>query len=188
MTRRLLSLVLLILFLSPALLPADASAGRLGINRKAKSAGQNREYKKRRSEYDDTKKREAKREARQKKYDKRRAKDEERRKKRRRASGEDEEEESDYDSRTLGRSCMYGPGGKVIYRPRGARCKGDSPRDSEADGRRPPLQQLESAPAAAPQPRAPARPRKKKIRATGRCTYGAGGKLVYAPPGVDCRK
>lgn len=35
--------------------------------------------------------------------------------------------EAEYNSRTLGRACMYGGRGEVIYRPAGARCRGDGP-------------------------------------------------------------
>lgn len=39
---------------------------------------------------------------------------------------DEEEEEPDYGLRTLGRSCMYGAQGEVIFRPAGARCRGDA--------------------------------------------------------------
>lgn len=35
--------------------------------------------------------------------------------------------EAEYSARTLGRACMYGLRGEVIYRPAGARCRGDEP-------------------------------------------------------------
>ena len=179
MTRTLLALVLLICFLLPTLIPAEALAGQQGYNRNSKAAERTRAYNKRRSEYNDRKKREAQEkawrkkrdaqeEAWQKKSDARRARDEEYMRKRRRASGDDEEEEPDYRDRTSGGACMYGPDGKVIYRPRGARCRGDLPRGSNAEGPRSQLQPLESTPAS-PQPRSkPKSKRTKKTRDTGR--------------------
>ena len=36
-----------------------------------------------------------------------------------------EEPKVDFSNRTLGRACMYGARGEVIYRPKGGRCRGD---------------------------------------------------------------
>ena len=69
---------------------------------------------------------------------------------------------ADYDTRTQGKACIY-RGDEVIYRPPGARCKGDS----EALAR-------------------PAAQKKEPSHRTARCMYGVKGEVLYAPPGADC--
>ena len=43
---------------------------------------------------------------------------------------DDDEEEEDFDGRALGRACMYGGDGEVLFRPEGSICRGDLPRKS----------------------------------------------------------
>ena len=89
----------------------------------------------------------------------------------------------DFSTRTLGKSCMYGVRGEVIFRPAGAHCRGDAP--------------------AAPAPRPAARPKRPKAQKArsqarsaadspsgprGSCIIGIDGRVFYAPPGVDCRQ
>ncbi len=97
--------------------------------------------------------------------------------------GEDADEEEDPGERTLGRSCMYGTNGKVIFRPRGGRCKGDPPpastRRGTAQSRGTPVVQEHTA---------PAKKKQKQKRGSGSCIYGAGNKVLYAPKGADCAR
>lgn len=108
---------------------------------------------------------------------------------------ETESEKVDYGSRTLGRACMYGARGEVIFRPKGSRCRGDAPaapvvsdsvrsdrkrraamrRDTQAEGLTPSTsRRSEAAP--------------NKRRAQGSCIYGGDGRVVYAPAGATCRR
>ncbi len=66
-----------------------------------------------------------------------------------------------------GQSCMYGAGGKVIHRPAGAVCKGDTPASQAASS--------SATPANAP---------KKETK--GRCVYGKSGKVLWSAPGAEC--
>lgn len=86
---------------------------------------------------------------------------------------EPEEEEPDFHLRTLGQACMHGADGSVLYRPKGALCKGD----------RPP-----AAPANAVRKRRAAAGKVRTGGQRGRCFYGAENRIIYAPPGVDCRR
>ncbi len=72
------------------------------------------------------------------------------------APEEASEEEAPLGEPTHGEVCVYGPEG-VVYGPRGRDCGDEVPAPSAAaEGRQ------------------------------GRCIFGAGGRVVYAPPGVDC--
>lgn len=143
---------------------------------------------------------EADREAREERM----ANQKEERAQRRRNGGktDDELELESFGSRTLGAACIYGPGGEVIHRPPGARCRGESAA--------PPLVEIE--PGAQPAPAAPA-PRTRKARpgrrrpearqstaprtnavlAPGeerrsrreRCVW-VNGRIAFQPEGVDC--
>ena len=88
---------------------------------------------------------------------------------------EEDEKEPDFHQRTLGRSCMYGSDGSVIYRPSGARCKGDPPA-------------ARSRSANQPKSRSRAAPRTSNGPQKGRCLYGAANVVIYAPPGVNCAR
>ena len=115
-------------------------------------------------------------------------------------AGDDEEEAADYGSRTLGRACIYGVRGEVVFRPRGRRCRGDHakprPHGEDSRGRRAVKSDATQGVPAARRPEAPrneARARKvsevrSPARARGRCIRGAGDRIIYAPPGVDCRR
>ena len=115
-------------------------------------------------------------------------------------AGDDEEEAVDYESRTLGRACIYGVRGEVVFRPRGRRCRGDHakprPHGEDSRGRRAVKSDATQGVPAARRPDAPrneARARKASevhspARARGRCIRGAGDRIIYAPPGVDCRR
>lgn len=104
----------------------------------------------------------------------------------------------DFSSRTLGKSCMYGVRGEVIFRPAGTRCRGDGPAvepNAKAKARasagatakrkkRPPAQ-------AAQKLRSPVQPASNSPsdrRSQGSCIVGGDGRVLYAPPGVDCRR
>ena len=114
-------------------------------------------------------------------------------------SSEGEEPEVvDYGARTLGKSCMYGVRGEVIYRPRGADCRGEdraAPRAPSPAVKRPEARPKRSGPAAiaprsaaAPAGRQRSTEKEERPRSRGTCIYGAGDRVVYAPPGVDCRR
>lgn len=68
---------------------------------------------------------------------------------------------------TLGRACIYGPGGRVLYAPPAKRCAGEA-----EQGR---LQRARTA-----------EPASGEARPRGRCILGADGRVVHAPPGVVC--
>jgi hypothetical protein len=92
----------------------------------------------------------------------------------------------DYGNRTLGRACMYGPNGEVVFRPRGSRCKGDPPPAAPA------ANAAGASRSGAPESgdvtrKARQDPKKQKLSA-GKCMYGADGKLIYASRGADCRR
>lgn len=103
---------------------------------------------------------------------------------------DDEIELESFTGRTLGGACMYGPDDEVIYRPRGARCKGDPP---------PPAEQRKAraahpaAPDAAPVERVVRRKSKStmipRIRNSSprkeRCVW-LNGRIAFQPKGVDC--
>jgi hypothetical protein len=107
----------------------------------------------------------------------------------------------DFGARTLGKACMYGTRGEVIFRPRGATCRGDrSPSPARPNAARPrPDATRPSAVPAAPAARSDARrpaadraaPRRAPAepqKARGSCIFGGDGRVVYAPAGVDCRR
>jgi hypothetical protein len=106
---------------------------------------------------------------------------------------DDDDEEPDFGSRSLGRVCMYGAKGEVVFRPRGARCRGDAPaaRDESAEMAPPgerarpsrgrtsaahPARQME------PRKRRPSRP-----RPASECVYGSEGQVIHTPAGGFCR-
>lgn len=106
---------------------------------------------------------------------------------------DDEIELQSFHTRTLGGACMYGPNGEVLYRPRGARCKGDAvpQRDREQQA-----EAVERPRRAAPAAAAPAAPQAKsrstmldKIQRKGprkeRCLW-VNGRVAFKPEGVDC--
>jgi hypothetical protein len=79
----------------------------------------------------------------------------------------DDEAAVDYEHRTLGRACMYGSRGEVLYRPSGSICRGDAKK-------RPAPEQAEK--------RSPSEPSARR----GSCIHGAQGNVIYSPPGADC--
>jgi hypothetical protein len=110
---------------------------------------------------------------------------------------DDDDEEVEADSApTLGRSCIYGPGDKVLYRPAGSWCRGDDP--AQFQQRQDALEETSSgspkaarrAPPAAPSPAYgyPEVRRKKKVKrkTSAGCLYGKGGEILYAPETSDC--
>lgn len=113
------------------------------------------------------------------------------------ADAEEEAQPVDDGARTLGKACMYGTRGQVIYRPRGAACRGDAhPAPSRALGRGARPQVARPSPAAADPVARRDTPRRAAGRAEpaqapkarGRCIIGGDGRVVHAPPGVDCRR
>ncbi|MEZ4293064.1 MAG: hypothetical protein R3E53_22020, partial [Myxococcota bacterium] len=98
----------------------------------------------------------------------------------------------DFEDRTLGRACMYGARGEVIYRPTGARCRGDAPSARRASTEPSPP----AAPRAAPPPPttpmtgpAPARlpaASADPAATSGHCLYGPKGRVLHRPPGAVC--
>lgn len=106
---------------------------------------------------------------------------------------DDEIELQSFHTRTLGGACMYGTNGEVLYRPRGARCKGDAAPQRE---RAQPAEAVERPRRAAPAAAAPAAPPAKsrstmldKIQRKGprkeRCLW-VNGRVAFKPEGVDC--
>ena len=133
------------------------------------------------------------------------------------ASDDDEEEVlQDYGVRTLGKSCMYGARGEVIFRPAGAVCRGEfvpplpsapdpgpgapsakaaparpMPLDAGAPGRRqgavrPKANRLRYRPP--PQPRAQTRrpPRPTSGGVSEDCIIAPDGRVLYTPAGMTC--
>ena len=83
-------------------------------------------------------------------------------------SDEDSEEgEERSGARTLGKSCMYGADGSVIYAPAGRSCG-----------------QANAAQAAVPAKAAPEK--KPSSGGSGTCILGGNGEVLYAPPGASC--
>jgi len=123
-------------------------------------------------------------------------------------SDEEKDREADHAHRTLGRSCMYGARGEVIFRPAGSRCRGDAPSTESTDESKPragsgPNTPQKRKPLAATTRQAPSRsahpgpasPTKSTTtrdstegRPRGSCIYGPRGRVIHAPAGVDCRR
>jgi hypothetical protein len=108
---------------------------------------------------------------------------------------DDEIELESFHARTLGGACMYGPEGEVLYRPSGARCKGDpAPRSNRAE-RAERAEAVERPRPAAPAAAAPVSPPQSrstmldKIQRNGprkeRCLW-VDGRIAFKPEGVDC--
>ena len=110
------------------------------------------------------------------------------------SADDDEEGEADFGARSLGKSCMYGTGGEVIFRPRGAQCKGDAPagldqlprrnRDSEEPSEAT-SRSTETGPdrfGPVPTKRRPSRP-----RPASECIWGSEGQVLHTPAGGFCR-
>lgn len=123
--------------------------------------------------------------------------------------GEEAEEVVDYGARTLGKSCMYGTRGEVIFRPRGAACRGDAQPAAPAaraararpgnprrvGGAQAPAARSDTPNATVVRPaarRSPSKPSgsraSKPSGSRGSCIFGGDGRVVYAPPGADCRR
>lgn len=130
------------------------------------------------------------------------------------SSDDDDEEDANFGERTLGRACMYGGNGEVIFRPEGSVCRGDvpaAPSDSSAtsemgmEADEPSLVPLSAAvPApvaeptlrvderseAAPARRPAVRPRVRRPRiGEGKprgCIFNRDGSVLHAPKGLDC--
>ena len=125
----------------------------------------------------------------------------EEREQRRRNGGktDDEIELESFHARTLGGACMYGPDGEVLYRPQGARCKGDPAPQRARPERVERAERAEggdrdrrAAPAAAVRAAAPAASRstmldkiQRKSPRKERCLW-VGGRIAFKPEGVDC--
>lgn len=103
---------------------------------------------------------------------------------------DDEIELESFTGRTLGGACMYGPDDEVIYRPRGARCKGDPAPSAEK-------RKARVAPPAAPDAAMAERVERRKSKSTmiprirnssprkERCLW-MNGRIAFQPEGVDC--
>jgi hypothetical protein len=96
--------------------------------------------------------------------------------------------------RTLGRACMYGARGGVIFRPAGSRCRGDDP-EPDAKPRVEPPRTAPTPTRSGPPNLRPAFPAKRATspdpsdgRPRGSCIYGVRGEVIHAPAGVDCRR
>ena len=122
---------------------------------------------------------------------------------------EEEEEEVNYGARTLGRACMYGVKGEVIFRPKGSICRGDQPVVSKGQSARknrkdPRVRNRKNASSERAKERrnprgttATSRPAARGMQSNkpaakpksrgGPCMYDAKGKVIYAPSGSDCR-
>ena len=109
---------------------------------------------------------------------------------------DDEIELESFHARTLGGACMYGTDGEVLYRPRGARCKGDpvpqTGRSERAERAETGAPVRRAAPAAVAPAEAQARSRSTmldKIERKGprkeRCLW-VNGRIAFKPEGVDC--
>jgi len=107
-----------------------------------------------------------------------------------RSDDDDEDSEPDFGSRSLGKVCMYGARGEVIFRPRGAQCKGDAPAELDQfpelgrDSERPRAATSRST-AAAPDRFGP--PPNSRARPVSECVYGSEGQVLHTPAGGFCR-
>jgi len=115
-----------------------------------------------------------------------------------------EEEEPDYGVRTLGKACIYGARGEVVYRPRDGWCRGDvapppaAVAPSPARHRKPPTasrnveRRRRELPASSrntdrhhrPLPRKAVAPTRRPTR--DQCTYDSDGRLTHTPAGGFC--
>lgn len=96
---------------------------------------------------------------------------------------------------TLGQACIYGANDQVVYRPRGARCRGDRPvqkastqqptrrTDAPAAATRPPTRR---SAAFGDGPTKPRRKKKAKVKTSAGCLYGSDGTILFAPARSDC--
>ncbi len=89
-------------------------------------------------------------------------------------------------SMRTGPACMYGPDGRVIYKPRGAVCRRAPRAQRPSQQARPRMDPL-AAPPAHPAANRRAKPKARPKKTKGTCMYGANGELIYSSPGAVCR-
>ncbi len=106
---------------------------------------------------------------------------------------EEDDDEPDFGSRSLGRVCMYGANGEVIFRPEGAWCRGDAPaaRDESVE----PAREVKKSRAKPSRREArrrdlhrpPPKRRRPRPRPVSECVWGPDGKVLHTPAGGFCR-
>lgn len=105
------------------------------------------------------------------------------------AEEDTEEEVPDFGKRTLGKACIYGVRGEVVYRPPGGSCRGDPGPAAIAPSRA--RHQNPAAASSSTRRRFEAPPRRSKpsVRrpaTRSRCTYDSNGGLMHTPAGEFC--
>ena len=117
-----------------------------------------------------------------------------------RSNREDDEEFERDAAPTLGRACIYGPGDKVVYRPKGSRCRGDAPLqvNRPQETRRSSNVQSNARRNASPAAKASAyfdddhyaaksrRKKRAKRKTSSGCLYDPDGVVLFAPEKSDC--
>ncbi len=127
--------------------------------------------------------------------EKKKRRDDDKKKTESRHSSDDDDEDwvPDFGSRSLGKLCMYGPRGEVVFRPRGARCQRDAPaaldrsteRQQDSETQR---EATSRSTAAAPDRFGPpAKRRPSRPPPVSECVYGSEGQVLHTPAGGFCR-